>query len=112
MRTLRAAGIATGILSNMPEDHAAYIERTFEWLALFDVRLFSYAVRRIKPERAIYEECLRRFALPAGETLFLDDIAENVAGARSVGINAIEFRGLAELAEALAAFPGLPLPQA
>lgn len=108
VRILKSAGLATGVLSNMPGDHAGYIERSFDWLELFDVLLFSYAVKLIKPEAAIYEECLRRFALPAEETLFIDDLAPNVEGARAVGMHAIEFHDTAGLVAALAEFPALP----
>lgn len=111
VRVLKSAGLATAILSNMPGDHAAYIERSFGWLELFDVLLFSYAVKLIKPEAAIYEECLRRLALPPGEALFIDDLTANVDAARALGMHAIEFHGTAGLAVALREFPTLPRPR-
>lgn len=111
VRDLRAAGFATAILSNMPLDHALYIERSFDWLELFDVRLFSYSVELVKPEAGIYEECLKRLGLQPAETLFLDDVAENIEGARAVGMRGIEFGGLEGLPSALEEFPSLPRPR-
>jgi len=110
-RRLKEADFKTAILSNMPYDHARYIEGEFDWLELFDVKVFSYAVRLAKPEPAIYEECLNRLAVPAGESLFIDDVERNVAAAKAAGINAVLFRNPADLAEHLREFPDLPIPQ-
>jgi 2-haloacid dehalogenase len=40
----------------------------------------------VKPDRAIYELAVRRFGLPADAMIFIDDRAENVAGAEAVGM--------------------------
>jgi HAD superfamily hydrolase (TIGR01509 family) len=50
-----------------------------------------------KPEPAIYRRALDILGRPAERILFIDDRAENVAGAAAVGIKAIRF----ESAEAL-----------
>ncbi|HEV2568510.1 HAD family phosphatase [Sphingomonas sp.] len=46
----------------------------------------------MKPHREIYELALRRFGLPAGQLIFIDDRAENVAGAKAVGMRGHLFR--------------------
>lgn len=107
---LRRAGYKTAILSNMPREHALYIEDTFEWIEAFEARLFSYAIGHVKPERAIYVECLKRLGVAPEQTLFIDDIAENVAAARAIGFLAVQFEDSRKLAAALRAFPGLPIP--
>ncbi len=45
----------------------------------------------IKPDPAIYRLLLDRNALVAGECLFIDDSARNVAGAQAVGMDAVLF---------------------
>ena len=44
-----------------------------------------------KPDPAIYHRALDRFGLRAEDTLFIDDRADNIAGARSVGMEAVLF---------------------
>lgn len=105
---LKERGFQTAILSNMPEDHASAIERTFDWLVFFDVRLYSYSVRLVKPEAAIYEECRRRLGVAASEALFIDDIPRNVDGARSIGMQSRLFIDEATLLAQLRELGGLP----
>ena len=47
--------------------------------------------RLTKPDPAIYRLALDRFGLAAGDTLFIDDRADNVEGAQAVGMNAVLF---------------------
>jgi putative hydrolase of the HAD superfamily len=109
-RQLKKDGRKLAILSNMPADHTAFVERSFDWLELFEVKVFSYAVRLIKPERAIYDECIRRLGVAAEEAIFVDDVQVNVDAARQAGIHSIFFRDPQGLSESLSEFPGLPRP--
>lgn len=79
------------VISNMTFDTLAYMRRHFDWLALFDALCFSCELGINKPEREIYQACLRQLALRAGECLFVDDSARNVHGAREAGMHAILF---------------------
>jgi len=51
----------------------------------------------VKPDAAIYRLALERFGLGAGRTVFIDDNAANIAGARDVGLIAVQFTGAAAL---------------
>ena len=53
--------------------------------------------RLMKPDPAIYRLALDRFGLDAGEAVFVDDRAENVAGAEAVGMTGIVFTGEPDL---------------
>jgi putative hydrolase of the HAD superfamily len=79
------------IISNMTRNTLDSMRRHFEWLALFDECVFSCELGTNKPGREIYEHCLRKLDLRADECLFVDDSAENVRGAREVGMAAIRF---------------------
>lgn len=50
-----------------------------------------------KPDPAIYRLALDRFGLRAEDTVFVDDRADNVEGARSVGMDAVLFTDTAAL---------------
>lgn len=85
---LRAAGLITGILSNMPRDELDWFESQWPWLGCFTPRLFSCRVGCIKPGPQIYGHLLRLLPCPPERILFLDDRLANVQAARAQGIQA------------------------
>jgi putative hydrolase of the HAD superfamily len=107
---LRAAGIKTGLLSNMPRDLVAYLRANCEWMENFVFKTFSSEVRMIKPDPAIYEHTLHGLGVSASESLFVDDREINIQAARALGIHAIQFSSIAQLKDDLEAmgFPILP----
>jgi putative hydrolase of the HAD superfamily len=100
-RRLRRGGWATAVLSNMPRELLAPIERRFRWLAEFAPRVYSCQVGWNKPEPEIFALCLSRLGLEARETLFLDDHPGNVAAARRQGLQVVEFRSPGQCAREL-----------
>jgi len=54
-----------------------------------------------KPDPGIYRLMLERFSLRPGETVFVDDVEENVEAARDLGIHALLFTGAQALREDL-----------
>lgn len=87
---LRAAGVRTAILSNMP---VTLRERLagLPWLPRFDHETFSCDVRVCKPRPEIFEHCLAGLGTAPAETLFLDDREENTRAAAALGIHTILF---------------------
>jgi len=110
LKEMKSAGVKTGLLSNMPVDMIRYARQQFPWLSLFDHQTFSAEVRLIKPDAAIFRHSLAGLGVAAEESLFIDDRAVNVEGARAVGMFAIQFRSKAQLKEELIKleFPVLP----
>ena len=47
-------------------------------------------------EEKIYRALLDRYSLIPEETVFLDDVPENIAGAEAVGIHGVLFTGIEE----------------
>ncbi|CAN5917596.1 HAD family phosphatase [soil metagenome] len=72
-------------LSNMPVPYARALERRMSFLRWFDGGIFSGDVKLLKPQREIYALLAERFALMAGETVFIDDSKANVDAARAFG---------------------------
>ena len=70
--------------------HAAMFDR-------FAGIVVSGEERLTKPGLAIYERALARFALAAGEALFVDDRADNIAGAAATGLATHRFVDAATL---------------
>ena len=78
--------------------------------ALFDrfrEILVSGDEKLVKPDAAIYRLALSRFGVAASDAVFVDDRADNVAGAEAVGMTGIVFTDAAALRAALR---GLGLP--
>lgn len=97
-----AQQVPTGLLSNTDPLHHAQAQALCPALAGMTAQTVSYEVGAQKPERAIYDAAVAAMGVPAGEILFLDDLDENVAGARAAGLRAEQVRTLADMERALA----------
>jgi putative hydrolase of the HAD superfamily len=91
-------------LSNMPEPYARTLERTHDFLGIFDGGVFSGDVSLIKPEPAIYQLLQTRYALEPAKTVFTDDLLVNVKAAEAQGWHGVHFQSAAQLVQALQAF--------
>jgi putative hydrolase of the HAD superfamily len=110
---LKARGIRTAILSNMGDTVLEAMEREFDWLARFDVLVWSYQLHMAKPDAAIYHYALEKLGTRPEETLFVDDRQVNVEAAASLGIKALVFTTAEDLRADLIAHgfdKELPLP--
>lgn len=58
---------------------------------VFDAMVISAEVGLIKPDPRIYRLALAKLGARPEESVFIDDVAVNVAAARSVGMTGIEF---------------------
>jgi len=113
-KQLKEHGLQTGILSNMGDSVLEVILEKFAWIADFDVLIWSYQHRMVKPDQAIYELLLNRLGTAPGETLFLDDKQENIEGARRLGIQGLQFSTVDQLRQDLISSgmdAWLPLPK-
>ncbi len=91
--TLRAAGIRIGLLSNAAPDLETRIADDFGVDIDWHDRVISGLVGLAKPDPAIYHLAAERIGLPEPACFFIDDLAENVEAARSVGMQAHHFQG-------------------
>src|SRR5450432_26925 len=80
------------LLSNTNALHFAMLRVTYgHLLRHFHDLILSYEVRAIKPQPAIYRAALERAGCLPGECFYTDDIADYVAAARQMGIDAVQF---------------------
>jgi putative hydrolase of the HAD superfamily len=89
-RDVRASGLRTAILSNMPAPVRDYVLRC-SWLPEFDSRTFSCEAGVCKPAPEIYRDCLNKLGAQPSEVLFLDDRESNVRAAEALGLHAVLF---------------------
>ena len=85
IEALHAAGHPLFFLSNMPAPYADHLDATNPFLRRFTDGIYSARVQLIKPERAIFDLAVQRFARAPGELLFFDDVQANVDAARAAG---------------------------
>jgi 2-haloacid dehalogenase len=92
---LHAAGVPLYIISNFGDEFWEGFHPTQPIFDRFQGIIISGKERLVKPDPAIFELALKRFALNPAHTLFIDDVPANVAGAESVGITGHPFRDVA-----------------
>jgi putative hydrolase of the HAD superfamily len=92
-RRFRASGARTALLTNNVPPLMARLRATGRLDAHFDVVIASCELGVCKPDPRIFRACLEAVALPASETLFVDDHPPNVAEARRQGMQALLFEG-------------------
>jgi putative hydrolase of the HAD superfamily len=88
---LQKAGIRTGILSNMGDAMEAGLSAKYGWLDKFDHKVWSYTLKLAKPEAEIYQHAVEGLGVEAGQVLFVDDKAENIAAAEAAGLQGIVY---------------------
>jgi putative hydrolase of the HAD superfamily len=93
VQRLQRAGIRTGILSNMPGPMETGLRARHPWIEAFHHHTWSHAINLAKPEPEIYLHAAQGLALPPANILFLDDKAENIEAALSIGMQAIQYTG-------------------
>jgi len=90
---LQAAGVKTGILSNLGDAMEAGIRARFPWLEAFAHHTFSHRLGIAKPDPAIYAHAAAGLGEPAERILFIDDRTENIAAAREAGMATVLYGG-------------------
>ena len=112
---LKQRGLLTAIVSNMGDTVHQAMQRKLNWLARFDVLVWSYELGIAKPDRKIYRYALEKLGTQPEETLFIDDRQLNVEAAIALGMKGVVFTDVEKLRTDLIAnhLDGeLPLPTA
>ena len=109
LEELHEAGMPLYALSNIARESFDKLGERFPLMGRFRGAVVSGDERIIKPDPAIFRRLAERFGLAPERTLFIDDVAENVAGAESAGFLGHHFRraaGLRGLLVELGVLPG------
>ena len=75
-----------GAISNTNAVHVAWLDEHAPELAQFELVIMSNEVGLLKPDPEIFALALDLLDLPAAQTLYIDDAAENVVAAQQLGI--------------------------
>lgn len=80
-----------GLISNTSPLHISHIEQRFDLLAHIPVRVLSYRVGLMKPDRRIFEHALKQLGVHAEGSVFIDDLEVNLSGAKELGMHVIHY---------------------
>ena len=81
------------VISNTNELHVRWLDEHVAALKAFDLVMMSNEVHLAKPDPAIFLLALELLDLPPGQTLFIDDMAENVDAAKELGMAGLAHEG-------------------
>ena len=95
------------VLSNMGLASMTYLEKEHDIWDLFDGIVISSRIQEVKPESGIYEHLLTEYRLNPAETIFIDDLSENLEAASTFGIRTIRFVDAAQCRQDLAELIGI-----
>jgi putative hydrolase of the HAD superfamily len=104
---LRKQGYRLYYLSNFPLDVFEEIKNDYYFFRHFDGGIISSEVKLSKPDIRIYESLIRKYVLNPAESLYIDDIEENVRAAESAGMKGMLTNGSPRIAEQLEARLGM-----
>jgi putative hydrolase of the HAD superfamily len=80
-----------------------FLDQFADVLGHFDALVLSHDIGVRKPHADFFRSCHERAGVPAEKCVFIDDLAENIAGARAFGFQGIVYQPNADLAGQLRA---------
>jgi putative hydrolase of the HAD superfamily len=89
--TLRQQGMVCALATNQQRYRARYMDETLSYRSVFDRSFYSYQLGLRKPDIEYFKAIIAALECAPDEMLFFDDAEENVAAARSVGLQAEQF---------------------
>ena len=93
----------TALISNATDGLRATLTGKYPIADAFDLIVISAEEKVMKPRPEIYLRTLERLGLEPGQSVFVDDFAENIAGARNLGMHTIHFNPSVDVAAELKA---------
>jgi len=98
-----------GLITNISPLHNTFIRKKFDVFRKFDFVIASCEVGHRKPDPRIYKIALKQTNFGAEETLFIDDRAENIEGAKALGFQTLHFQDIERGTQTLKTLLEFPL---
>ena len=92
----------TAIISNFMDDLRRSLAEECPIIDAFDLVVISAEEKVMKPSPVIFQRALERLGCLPEESVFVDDFAHNVEGARAMGMHAIHYTPATDMARELA----------
>jgi HAD superfamily hydrolase (TIGR01509 family) len=104
LRDVKQRGYKTYILSNFHSSAYQKVLNMYNFFNYFDGGVISSEVKLIKPSYDIYNLLSYNHNLIPKESLFIDDMDENINSAMELGFNTIQFTSIEDLKEKIRGF--------
>lgn len=101
VKYLKSRGYRLYILSNYCQYMLEANRPMMDFLKYMDGVVFSCQVKKLKPEKEMFQVLTEDYGLKPEKSVFLDDMEENCQGAREAGFHAIRFFSFQQAAEEL-----------
>ncbi len=101
VKQLKDNGYRVYLLSNYSGRHFELHSPYFRFKEFVDGGIISYQVKHIKPEPAIYQALIDKYQINPSQAVFLDDLQENLEGAKPFGFYTILVKNHAQALEDL-----------
>jgi len=96
LKRVKSAGYNVYALTDNVHEVVTHLKSEYTFWSLFDGAAVSAELGLLKPQAEIYQALLTQYKLEASETVFIDDMPYNVAGAKAVGIAGVQFKNAAQ----------------
>jgi epoxide hydrolase-like predicted phosphatase len=104
LREVKKRGYKTFVLSNFHYSAYKKVLNMYSFFDYFDGGIISSEVNLIKPGHDIYNLLSCKNSILPSESLFIDDMSENINSAKALGYNTIQFISTEDLKEKLKGF--------
>lgn len=107
LKELKNKGYKIYFLSNFHLLAFQEIHKRYEFFEYLDGGIVSCEVKFVKPEKEIYKKLIDTYKIEPNESIFIDDLKENIDGATNVEIKTILFTSYLELRKSLIGYGAL-----
>lgn len=97
LKKLKQKGYKVYYLSNFHLAAFEYVTTKHNFFECFDGGVVSYKENILKPEKEIYEKIINKYDLIPSQTIFIDDMKENVEAGIDLGLNGILLKNTGDL---------------
>lgn len=87
----RQAGIVTALATNQQSYRGAWMQQNLPYADYFDHTFYSFEIGLAKPDPAYFTHIIDQLGIAANEAVFVDDLSQNTAAARSAGLKAVTY---------------------
>ena len=94
INTIKKTNLLTCICSNNFISRIRELDKKYNFLGLFDIKILSYEVGFLKPQKEIFQELINSCGLRPDEILYSDDNEKKLIGAEDLGITTFVFNSI------------------
>jgi putative hydrolase of the HAD superfamily len=87
VRAVRDLGLRCGLATNQQNLRGTYMRSSLGFETIFDEQFYSFELGFAKPEVGYFQAIMDRIGVAPHRVLFIDDLEDNIVGAREIGIH-------------------------